>query len=82
MYGWFSMHPAGTNNELKLVLFSDAFCIFEDDDFSAWVTRMMSEMTERPLQTIQLIATDGKTSEPLFRSLLPGKDIILFSVLF
>jgi hypothetical protein len=72
-YGWSGCFPSGNNNNNKLQNFCDALTIVECDRFYAFVLQSMCDISGRPIQSIKLIPADGKLSEPLFRSYLPGK---------
>ena len=75
-YGWGGCFPSGKNHNNRLQNFCDALTLNEEDRFYAWVLRSMCEISGRPLQSIKVIPVDGKLSEPLFRSYLPGEYMI------
>ena len=72
-YGWNGCFPSGTNNNKKLQNFCDSLTLVEEDRFYAWIVRSMCDISGRPLQTIKIIAIDGRLSEVPFRKHLPGK---------
>ncbi len=62
----------GTNNNEKLVHFAHAFMIAELLGFASFLLKSMSEISERALMDIKLIATDGKFDQDSFCEELHG----------
>ena len=71
--GWIYWSMSGTNGE-KLENFCDALTLVECDHFQVWAIRKTYETSDRPLNTIKVIAMDGKLSEEYLRSEIPGKN--------
>jgi len=53
--------------------FCDSLTLVECDHFQVWAIRKTYETSGRPLNTIKVIAVDGKLSEEYLRVQIPGK---------
>ena len=71
--GWIYWSMSGTNGEKKLENFCDSLTLVECDHFQVWAIRKTYETSGRPLNTIKVIAVDGKLSEEYLRTQIPGK---------
>ncbi len=72
-YGWVFCGPAGTNNNKKLVHFAHSFMIAELLGFAKFLLKSMCEISGRDIDSITLIAMDGKFDQESFQEAIPGK---------
>ena len=59
--------------EKKIENFCDSLTLVECNHFQVWAIRKTYETSGRPLNTIKVIAVDGKLSEEYLRAQIPGK---------